>query len=445
MEVFTMKRRIVFLLSLILCLSFPIYSIAMGSEHVLNTIDNTATAFDTLKMTNEELEIYKKAQDQYDAVIFYDKLVSAFMDKYGEIDGQPARYPDNYAGAYISDRGKLVVQITKINDHKISGTDSIKDYLGYVDIPAIKEKDTEFKAESIEELIEFEQVDYSLNELNGMLANSVDNVSKKFPVTGYYVDTRNNTINLSIEASSYEKANTSIDTYKSSKLTADKEIPLVFEVGEVTEPAAYHIGGQGYYYHGSDGGRTLGFAGWYNGQRAYLSCGHSSKFKVGDTAKYGSTTVGTIADKQWSNNGNGDWSIAYLNSGETMGGLIKQNSSGTIVGKIKARVNSVAIGTIVYRFGNASQGWSSLEVKGINITMPWTDVGTNTTYNIKSQVKCELKTGPAVISGDSGGPYVIANGSDYSAVGTTTGANSGFMYFSPMSCVPSNFAVEIGY
>lgn len=440
-----MKRRVTFLLSLILCLSFSIYSIATGSEHVLNTIDNTATVFDTLKMTNEELEIYKKAQAQYDAVIFYDKLISAFMDKYGEKDGQPARYPDNYAGAYISDSGTLVVQITKTNDHKISGTDSIKDYLVYVDILAIKEKDAEFKAESIEEIIEFEQVAYSLNELNDMLVNSVDNVSKEFPVTGYYVDTRNNTINISIEISSYEKAIASIDTYKSSKLTADKEIPLVFEVGEVTEPDAYHMGGQGYYYHGSDGGRTLGFTGWYNGQRAYLTCGHNSNFEVGDTAKYGSTTVGTIADKQWSNNGNGDWSIAYLNSGETIGGLIKQNYSGTIVGKIKARVNSVAVGTIVYRFGNATQGWSSLEVKGINLTMPWTDVGTNTTYNIKSQVKCELKTGPESAGGDSGGPYVIANGSNYSAVGTHTGKNSGFMYFSPMSCVPPHFAVEIGY
>lgn len=255
-----MKRRVTFLLSLILCLSFSIYSIATGSEHVLNTIDNTATVFDTLKMTNEELEIYKKAQAQYDAVIFYDKLISAFMDKYGEKDGQPARYPDNYAGAYISDSGTLVVQITKTNDHKISGTDSIKDYLVYVDILAIKEKDAEFKAESIEEIIEFEQVAYSLNELNDMLVNSVDNVSKEFPVTGYYVDTRNNTINISIEISSYEKAIASIDTYKSSKLTADKEIPLVFEVGEVTEPDAYHMGGQGYYYHGSDGGRTLGWS-----------------------------------------------------------------------------------------------------------------------------------------------------------------------------------------
>ena len=96
-----MKRRVTFLLSLILCLSFSIYSIATGSEHVLNTIDNTATVFDTLKMTNEELEIYKKAQAQYDAVIFYDKLISAFMDKYGEKDGQPARYPDNYGSMSI--------------------------------------------------------------------------------------------------------------------------------------------------------------------------------------------------------------------------------------------------------------------------------------------------------------------------------------------------------
>ena len=98
-------------------------------------------------------EIYKKAQVQYDAVIFYDELINTFIEKYGEKDGQPVRYPDDYAGAYINDSGKLVVQVTKTSDHKISGTDSIKDYLGCVDILAIKEKDAEFRAESSEEII----------------------------------------------------------------------------------------------------------------------------------------------------------------------------------------------------------------------------------------------------------------------------------------------------
>jgi hypothetical protein len=407
---------------------------------------NNTTIFDVNKLTLEELEIYQKAIAQYDAVVFYDKMISSFIDKNGEKDGQPAYYPENYAGAYINDDGKLIILVTAPNDSKKSRSDRLEYYSGYVNLQEIKKMDTGFKAEKIEEVIDFEEVVYSLNELNDLLVSTVDDVSREFAITGYYVNTFNNRITINIESASYEKATASIDKYRNPRLATNKDVPLSFEIGVVTDPSAYHTGGQGYYYHGSDGGRTLGFTGWYNGQRAYLSCGHSSTSKVGNTAKYGSTTVGTVADKQWSNNGNGDWSIVYLNSSETMGGLIKQNYSGSVYGKIKKRVNSVTKGTIVYHFGHTTQTWSSYEVIDTLPSFKWNDTGTGTVYTILNQVKCVLKTGSLAGSGDSGGPYVTANGNnEYSAVGTHTGENSGYAYFSPMSCVPSNFAVEIGY
>lgn len=437
-----MKKGLVFLLSLLLCLGTTFSSFVVASEYDLLTSYNTSTVLDTHKMTIEELELYEKSIAQYDAVIVYDKLINSFIDQYGEIDGQPACYPENYAGAYINDGGKLVIQITNAVDRIIPNAQVLQDYSVRIDLNKTKEQDKEFKAESIEEVVIFEQVAHSLNELNGMLVDSVISVNKQFPVVGYYVDTLNNAVNIILEKDVYKMAANTTDIYKSA---FNKEIPLVFEVGEISEPSYNHMGGQGYYYHGSGGGTSLGFTGWYNGIRAYLTCGHTSAYKVGDTAEYNSTAIGTVAAKQWSNNGSGDWGIVNINNSETISGLVKQNYSGTIVGKIKARVNSVPVNTIVYRFGNTTQVWSTLQVKAIGVSKAWLDTPTNSTYTIKGLVNCTLKVGSASQPGDSGGPFVIANGNDYSAVGTTTGESGGLAYYSPMSHVPINFAVEIGY
>ena len=188
-----MRRRPILLLLAVVCLGFVVFCIAADSGHILKSTD---TVCDSQKITSEE---HKKAPPQYDAVVFYDNLISAFMAKYGEKDGQPAHYPDNYAGAYINDDGKLVIQVAASYDREMLNTDALKEYAGYVDLQKIKETDTGFKADSIDEILVFEETVFSLNELKAMLEISVDNVSKRFPVVGYYVDTFNNTINIIIE------------------------------------------------------------------------------------------------------------------------------------------------------------------------------------------------------------------------------------------------------
>jgi hypothetical protein len=206
------------------------------------------------------------------------------------------------------------------------------------------------------------------------------------------------------------------------------------------------MGGQGYYYHGGSGvgGATLGFTGWYNGVKVYASCGHGTMMP--SVVRYGSSystgiNIGSVTARQFTTNQAGDWSIITLNSGETISGLIKMGTSA--IGSIKARVNSVLVGITVYTYGHTTKMWSSLEVQQTNFTESYS--GTN----IKGLVKCYLTAGAYSQPGDSGAPYVIPNGSNWSAVGTHSGSNNAnllkYQNFSPMSHMPSNFAVEIGY
>lgn len=132
-----MKKKSIFILSIILCLSLVIPTFAMEFDNVFYKNINSYEAFDEFKMTDEEYKIYKKAVEQYDAVVFYDKLMSAFIDQYGEEGGSPAHYPDNYAGAYINDDGKLVIQIKKDNDLKLLYNDILNDY-DIIDLDELK-------------------------------------------------------------------------------------------------------------------------------------------------------------------------------------------------------------------------------------------------------------------------------------------------------------------
>lgn len=246
-----MKKKLTFILSIILCLSLIIPTFAIGPDDIYYTNTNSNAEFDTLKMTDEEYKIYQKAVDQYDAVVFYDRLMSAFIEQYGEKGGSPARYPDSYSGAYINDNGKLVIQIKKAEDLSILSKEVFNEY-DIVDLNEIKKIDSEFKSDSIKNIVLFEEAAFSLNELNNILEVSVDEIKQQFLISGYGVDTVNNEVKIRFAPEVYEKAIKKIDDYKeiistTEELAYRKEVPLKFEVGESLVTQAHHIGGQGYY------------------------------------------------------------------------------------------------------------------------------------------------------------------------------------------------------
>ena len=70
-------KRSIFTLLFVLCLimSSAAYANNINTENEPEVVQ----AFDTLKMSEEELAIYEEALAQYDGAIIYDRLIAAFI------------------------------------------------------------------------------------------------------------------------------------------------------------------------------------------------------------------------------------------------------------------------------------------------------------------------------------------------------------------------------
>ena len=219
-----MKRKYIYLL-IVLCLvmTYIIYTNVDTDKE-----DGAVQKLNSLKMTEEESTVYGKALAQYDGVIINDRLMTAFKKKYGVKDGKTERYPDNFAGTYINDNGKLVIQISSDIDTKLLN----EEYSSYVDIKNIKNNDESFKANKLSDVVVYEKAEYSLNQLHEMMDNAVNILNEHFTVMGNYIDTLNNIIVLEIEQEEFDKIENIddiIDKY------FEKDAPLIIKPGEIKE------------------------------------------------------------------------------------------------------------------------------------------------------------------------------------------------------------------
>ena len=384
---------------------------------------------------------------QYEATLLYNEMMLEFARLYGESDGYPSSYPKYYAGSYINGDDKLVI---KFVDRSIMNTsenlDNLKRLLSSI---YVNKSENQSQLIDLNDIVVFEPTLYSYNEMTTKLDSLISNSTDE--ILGGYIDERGSSVVVFVENS--ESIEQFFTMTRDSNVTGlSKEInsliPVKVEISEISQPSANHISGQGPYTHGNAGGVTLGFTGRYSGKKAYLTCGHTSAFSVGSSAKYQSSTIGTVASKRWVNNGSGDWAIITLLDSQSITGIIKKNGSGSSAGKISSRLNYVPVGATVYRYGNQSKTWSSDKVQAINVQKSWWSNGEGSAaYTIKGLVKTSVISGAYPQLGDSGGPIVLSEGNNnYAAVGTFTGFNlSGDLYYSPMSHVPSGFTVEIGY
>ena len=408
-----MKKFVAFLLSLAIITSLA--SSALAMQPSLDDVGRLPQ-MDTSSFTDAELKVYEKAINQYDAVILYNHLITAFIEKFGYSAGTPECYPDIYAGAYIDDDGKLVIQVTSQNELN-------KYFSSYVDINAIIDSDPEFKSRTFEDVVKYSEVTYSLNELNRLLDDAAIMFGKNYPLLRTHIDTLNNIIIMEFEPTTYAKfvneRRAALDVKENESSLNDDTFPILFKAGEKPTPHANHVGGQGYYYFGNGGGCTAGFTGWLNGSRVLISCGHS----VGTGGNYpkayyngtaSSNEIGSVWAYSFASGQPGDWSIIQLKSGETAPGSVRNSTSTTV--SVSGKTGYVPVNTILYTYGHTTKVWSSYKVLYLDVT------GVSGTTNI---TQCTMITGSIAQSGDSGAPYVLLSGSSYSAYGIHSGGWGG--------------------
>lgn len=209
-----MKRKYIYLLiTLCLVVAYIIYGGVSEPDYL---------------KTDEESTVYGKALAQYDGVVINDRLNAYFEKEYGEKDGQPASYPYNFAGTYIDNDGKLVIQISgDINQELLN-----EEYSSYVDVKTIKNNDESFKADKLSDVVVYEKVKHSLIVLNYMKDDVARILSKHFTIVGRYVDTLNNKVVIEIEQEEFDKAENIYDIIGEY---FRKDFPLIIKPAEIVK------------------------------------------------------------------------------------------------------------------------------------------------------------------------------------------------------------------
>lgn len=211
-----MKRKYVFLLiTLFLAMTYIIY-INVGIDKEGGSVPE------------EEKTTYGKSLTQYEGAIINDRLITYFKKEFGEKDGYPSSYPYNFAGTYLDNDGKIVIQISGDIDTELLN----EEYSNYVNIKSIKNNDESFNADKFSDVVVYEKAKYSLNQLNYMKDDVTKILSKHFTVIGNYIDTFYNRIILEIEQEEYYKIDNIEDIIYEY---FDKEFPLIIKPIEITE------------------------------------------------------------------------------------------------------------------------------------------------------------------------------------------------------------------
>lgn len=301
-------------------------------------------------------------------------------------------YPDDFAGDFI-DYDTLHVQVTD--------EATIDYYKGLL---------SEYS-----DAVVYDIVDYSYNELFGEAENFVASIDEDYGVVSFGVDVTQNKGLVDVIATDYEALTLNIEK---SKQNISEKLIIMPQENYIQSTATSLVAGSPISYNGSN--FTLGGSGTYNGNTAFVSCGHA--VVQGGTVKSGGTTIGTVAVKQYANRQYGDYSIITANSGYTSTSRVF-TANGNVT-NFRGYLNNPAVGTYVYRYGNVT-GQAYCEIKRTNLT-----VLADNTYNIYGMTEAKLITGTDA-KGNSGGP--VRNDDYFCGVqhGDDNANNPTYIYFTP--------------
>lgn len=351
------------------------------------------------------LSVEAQIAKEQPAIDAYDQINSA-LEIVPASDPSFPNYPDDFGGAYYQNE-KLVICLTD------NSSDHQQFYLNLVDDP---------------DVIRFETVDHSYNDLYSLSMDIADSVSSS--VSSISVDIPSNEIVIGAPSST-------LSTIPSTM--SELGVPIKYIEEDQSSVSADVLGGGKITYGSSVG--TVTICGTSKGSNAVLTAGHC--VTEGTAYKYNGSTLGTGYYSCYKTEQFYDYGVIKVTgSGQTMTNKVYNNANYTTITSTKS-VSSSLVGTTVCKYG-ASRGFATGTVDKVNAVVSYTS---GVTLYGMSRVTFNSDSPNKGYKGDSGSPvyaghvlYGIYSGDN---ADTSTGSDATFYWFSPINGVGSDvFSVK---
>lgn len=390
-------RKITSLL-LIMLMALCIISPASATEQL------PPNTYPTTPSVEAQIAMEQPAIDAYDQINSALEIVPAS-------DPSFPNYPDDFGGAYYQNE-KLVICLTD------DSSDRQQFYLNLVDNPNV---------------IRFETVDYSYNDLYSLSLDIADSVTAS--VSSISVDIPSNEIVVGAPSDTLSTIPNTI---------SELEAPIKFVKEDQSSTSSDVLGGGKITYGNSMG--TVTICGTSKGSNAVLTAGHC--VTEGTSYKYGGSVLGTGAYRCYETEHYYDYGIITVTgTGQTMTNKVYNNANYTTITGTKS-VSSSLVGTTVCKYGAAR--WFGIgTVDKVNAIVSYThDDGTpGVTLHGMSKVIFNSDSPNRGFKGDSGSPVYAG----HILYGIYSGDNAKkkpqkdatFYWFSPINGVDTNlFSVK---
>ena len=327
------------------------------------------------------------AEAQKDAVAAHEVLYSSFLSDNSVLEN----FPENYGGDYIEDN-LLHICIVDLPTQDLTPYKTLlADYL---------------------DIVVFEDVKHSLE----LLLNSSYEIASSLnqegiSIVSYGVSESNNSVTIGYNPNNA----THLNTFEANPSQEENyvlsghnyDVPVIFteEATPKNAVAIDLVGGSPLH------NLTLGACGYYGGEPAIATCGHS--LALNDIVYYQPASIakviGPVTAMRFEDGGSGDYAISPITADTSFNitNLVGDPSDSSELYEITTSITRPASGTALIKYGKVSKFAygtvsSSYEVEA--------EDGSTTDLTVKNLVKVSISSG-IVKKGDSGGPVFTSSGS----------------------------------
>ncbi|MDR6513746.1 S1 family peptidase [Chryseobacterium camelliae] len=369
--------------------------------------EQTATEQLKAKSLKSHQKVEGDASHQWEANERLTKLIASFGTINNRFSEKVPKYPDYYGGAYVTDKGALVILI---KDDQQNAVNAIQSVIGSGNL-------------------EFKVAKYSYSYLTTVMDDLNELALKNDPeiirsLTSFSLMDAANEIEVEVLGLNDQKRE------KMQRLLSNKAgINFVPSIGRFTAEITANPGCEVSRNASMAGSGSIGFSAKRNsdGKLGFVTAGHA--ILVGEKAYYGGTAIGTCVNSQQS----GTVDAAFV----TLDNTSADNVSNTLCGTSNMLSVSTTLpgaGTTVNKIGQ-STGSTSGTIISTNVS-----VISSTGSTITNMTSANYTSA----GGDSGGPvytYISSSGTRPTA-GIHMGASGSTRYFTKASNILSTFGIS---